>query len=307
MANSLTSLICILLLASAIAPAQDIPEDHLKKMEAALPAAAAAPVENPRHLLIYTRANGFVHKSIPLGAATIARMGEKTGAWTAEVTDDPAVFEWDRLSAFDGIFLVSTTGDWLIERKTPKGKEKAIYDPPLSDEELAQQARRRANLMRFVETEGRGLAGCHAASDCHYGWTAYGECLGGLFRKHPWNAGDTVTVRIEEPEHPLCAHWEEERFTITDEIYQFRGEPFSRERSRVLLSLCPEHTDLSRGSREDNDYPVTWLHPHGNGRVFYCSLGHNSHVYWDANVLQHLLAGIQYSLGDLEAADQPRP
>jgi hypothetical protein len=39
--------------------------------------------------------------------------------------------------------------------------------------------------------------------------------------------------------------------------------------------------------------------------VFYTTLGHNPHIFWDAKLLQHFLAGIQYALGDLQADDTP--
>ena len=44
---------------------------------------------------------------------------------------------------------------------------------------------------------------------------------------------------------------------------------------------------------------------YGKGRVFYCSLGHNPYVFWDARILQHYLAGIQFALGDLKAGVKP--
>jgi type 1 glutamine amidotransferase len=53
-------------------------------------------------------------------------------------------------------------------------------------------------------------------------------------------------------------------------------------------------------TREDNDYAISWIRDYGKGRVFYCSLGHDSYVFWDTKVLEHFLAGIQYALGDLE-------
>jgi hypothetical protein len=57
--------------------------------------------------------------------------------------------------------------------------------------------------------------------------------------------------------------------------------------------------------RDDKDFPVSWIKPHGKGRVFYTTLGHNPHIFWDAKLLQHFLAGIQYALGDLQADDTP--
>jgi hypothetical protein len=39
--------------------------------------------------------------------------------------------------------------------------------------------------------------------------------------------------------------------------------------------------------------------------VFYTAFGHNENVYRDEAILRHLLAGIQFVLGDLEADTSP--
>ncbi len=74
----------------------------------------------------------------------------------------------------------------------------------------------------------------------------------------------------------------------------------------VLVSMDTTRTDMNKPGiiRKDNDYPVSWVKPFGKGRVFYCSLGHNSHHFFDPVLLQHFLDGIQYALGDLP--DSPR-
>jgi len=46
--------------------------------------------------------------------------------------------------------------------------------------------------------------------------------------------------------------------------------------------------------------PVSWIRNFGQGRVFYCGLGHNNRVYCNPAVLQHYLDGIQFALGDLD-------
>ena len=53
------------------------------------------------------------------------------------------------------------------------------------------------------------------------------------------------------------------------------------------------------------DFPMSWIRRHGKGRVFYTGLGHGPDVFSNARVLEHLLAGIQYALGDLAADDAP--
>lgn len=44
----------------------------------------------------------------------------------------------------------------------------------------------------------------------------------------------------------------------------------------------------------------------GKGRVFYEAHGHNEKVYANKLLLEHILAGMQYVLGDLSADDSPR-
>jgi len=91
-----------------------------------------------------------------------------------------------------------------------------------------------------------------------------------------------------------------------DEIYVLRN--FSRKKSRVLLSLDKARTNMKvKGSPgKDADYPLSWVHRYGKGRVFYGGLGHYPAIFWNEKVLPHYLAGIQYVLGDVAAEDTPR-
>ena len=50
---------------------------------------------------------------------------------------------------------------------------------------------------------------------------------------------------------------------------------------------------------------MSWIRRQGKGRVFYTGLGHGVDVFANAQMLQHILAGIQYALGDLAANDAP--
>src|SRR2546422_320781 len=73
--------------------------------------------EKPRKLLVYTRASGFVHSSIPIGAKCFEILGQKTGAFeVTKVTDDPAIFSDENLKDFDAILLMSTTSDFNLPR-----------------------------------------------------------------------------------------------------------------------------------------------------------------------------------------------
>ena len=57
---------------------------------------------------------------------------------------------------------------------------------------------------------------------------------------------------------------------------------------------------------EDADVGISWVKTVGEGRIFYCSLGHNNQVFMNKAVLQHYLAGIQFAFGDYEVETKPK-
>ena len=75
----------------------------------------------------------------------------------------------------------------------------------------------------------------------------------------------------------------------------------------MLLALSGEIVNKGKGKYgKDGLYPIAWLDEYGEGRIFYCSLGHRDEIFWNPDVLKHYLAGIQYALGDLEADAAPK-
>jgi len=266
-------------------------EEALKVAEAAPSKAQAAPAR-PRKVLCYTAATGFYHSSIPLGARAVAIMGRKTGAWETVISNDKFMFEPETLAQFDAVVMMETTGSLFGE------KDKTVND------------RLRKSLLDFV-AGGKGLAGSHAATDCSYDWKEYGELIGAYFTGHPY--GKHV-VKIDDPRNPVNAAFRGEGFPFSDEMYVFgpRGkdgkeQPYSREKLRVLLSIDVEKSkiDPKAGRRDDGDYAISWIKRHGEGRVFYCSYGHDHRVWMTPTILQHYCDGIQYALGDLKADDTP--
>jgi uncharacterized protein len=57
--------------------------------------------------------------------------------------------------------------------------------------------------------------------------------------------------------------------------------------------------------RGDGDYALSYIQRVGSGRVFYEAHGHDEKVYHQRPFVAHMLAGIQYALGDLAADDSP--
>jgi type 1 glutamine amidotransferase len=256
----------------------------IEKVKEALPSKAPAKPSKERKILVFYRCEGFVHSSIPLGVETMRLLGEKTGAFTTESSMDLEMFTPEKLNSFDAILFLSTT-------------------------QLDPEPDQKKALLDFVRS-GKGIIGIHAAADNFYEWEEGAKMIGGLFCGHPWTAGCTVQVKLDEPDHPINKCFDGESFRITDEIYQFK-DPYSRDNQRIIASLDlsdPDTKAVKGGnpdvvSRTDGDFGITWLRQEGKGRVFYCSMGHNEHIFWDERVLQHYLAGIQYALGDYDVPD----
>lgn len=279
----LRSFIAACTLGSALARAEPVTGEQRALIAAAAPATAPAKPARPRQLLIYSETKGYRHASIEVGIEAITLMGARTGAYRATASEDPAALHADSLRGYDAVLFLNVTGN--------------IFETVES-----QQA-----LLDFVR-RGGGVAGIHSATDACYDWPEWGAMFGGWFDGHPWNWNAHVTVWIEEPGHPLnAAFGGASSFAIQDEIYQLKGPDF-RASHRVLASLDPRRTDMTLPGikRADRDFPITLIREYGRGRVFYCSLGHNAHVYWNPAVLGHYLAGLQWVMGDLAGDAAPR-
>jgi type 1 glutamine amidotransferase len=256
----------------------------LQAIDAAIPSTATVKPGQPRRILVFWRCEGFFHGEGIAGANhALAAMGRKTGAFTADFSDDYRVFAPASLAKYDVVVLNNTT-----QLKLPEAGRPA--------------------LLEFVR-KGKGLVGIHAATDSFYDWPEGAALLGGLFDGHPWGAGGTWAFKLDEPAHPLNRAWGGKGFKLRDEIYQFKA-PYTRADRRVLVSLDlsdPTTGGVKNGvKRTDKDFAVAWIKSCGEGRVFYCSLGHAENVFQDPGVLRFYLDSIQFALGDLKAETPPR-
>jgi type 1 glutamine amidotransferase len=163
---------------------------------------------------------------------------------------------------------------------------------------------------------GRGGAGNGQAAATNLGpdtevgtWPEFNKMIGGFFKFH-WNDGQTITVKLDEPKHPVNAPFKGEGYVIVDETYTFGRASYSRENLRVLTSIdyakmSAEDKAKEQNPRPDGDYGLSWIRREGKGRVFYEAHGHNEKVYAIKPLLEHITAGMQYVLGDLQADDRP--
>ncbi len=264
--------------------------DEIAKMEAAMPAKAIVQPAKPRKLLVIDKLTGFYHDSIPYWNKALEIMGQKTGAFTVTLAHEVDALSADNLKDFDAVCFNNTVTIPLSPDKTP---------------ELCK------SLMDFVKG-GKGVIGIHAATDSFYTryvWPEGQEMWGGKFSGHPWTAQGTWAVKIDEPNHPLMASFKGQGFKIHDEIYRTEPPLYSRSKQLVLMSLdMSDETTKAKAQKEsDADTGIAWVKDWGQGRVFYCSLGHNHEVTWTPAVLECYLRGIQFALGDLKVDTKPKP
>jgi type 1 glutamine amidotransferase len=141
-------------------------------------------------------------------------------------------------------------------------------------------------------------------------WPEFNTMIGGFFKFH-WNDGQDITVKVDDPNSPLTAMFKgKPQLVVVDETYTFGRETYSRKNLRVLTSIdyakmTDEDKKKESNPRSDGDYALSWIHRDGKGRVFYEAFGHNEKIYAMTPILEHVLAGMQYVLGDLQADDSP--
>lgn len=216
-------------------------------------------------LLYMTLSKGYHHKMVEPSEPIVKMIGEKSGAFTVDVTQDVGAFTRENLKKYAAVMFY-TTGEL-----------------PFTDEE-------KSALVDFLKS-GHGFVGVHSATDTLYKWDIYNQIVGGYFDGHPWH--QLVTVDVVDPNSKLV-DFLGKSFQITDEIYQIRD--FKAAGTRILLKLDPASVDLNKPGVHQRDYgwPICWTRSFGKGRVYYNSLGHEEAVWNDPRYQQMLLRGIKW-------------
>lgn len=270
----------------------DVAEDEVARIVAALPAKAPARPLRRRRLLIFDlNVNYGGHGSIRTANRAFSLMGGRTGAFEVELSRDPAVFRRESLRGFDAVFFNNTVGN-------------CFTDPALRQE-----------LADFVYGGG-GLMGVHGTTvgftrwpGGEEDWPEFGLMIGARGANHR-ASDERVVIRLDDPEHPVNASFGGKGFEYRDEFFRV-GDPYSRKRLRVLMSIDTEKTDLNQGDargrveRADGDYALAWTRNYGRGRTFYCTIAHHPQVFWDPRMLEFYLAATQFVLGDLPGSTVP--
>jgi hypothetical protein len=264
---------------------------------------AVAQTREARKILFFSKSSAFEHSVISYKKEQpsyvekiLLELAPKLNM-SFTFSKDGSLFSPQYLAAFDAFFFY-TTGN-LCEAGTDG-------QPPMT--EGGKQA--------FLEAikGGKGFIGTHSAADTfhtndekvkgpdryqNHGDKAdpYVRMLGGEFIKH--DKQQTAKMRCADPAFPGMAG-AKDGFELMEEWYSLKD--FSDDLHVLLVQ--------ETGTMEGNDYqrppyPATWARKHGEGRVFYTSMGHREDVWTNPLFQQILSGGLHWAVRDVEADIAP--
>ncbi len=236
-----------------------------------IPATDPPPVKDARKVLVFSKTAGYRHDAIPDGITALTELGAQHDI-TVDATEDAGAFTAENLAGYDAVVFLSTTGDVLDDA------QQTAFEQYIAD--------------------GGGYMGVHAAADTEYDWPFYGGLVGAWFDAHP--AIQQATVRIEDHDNPATAHLGD-AWQHTDELYNYRTNP--RAHVHVLATL--DETTYTGGTM-NGDHPIAWCQEYKGGRSFYTGLGHTKESYADDAFRTHLLGGLEYVTGQVDADCAPQ-
>jgi len=212
-------------------------------------------------VLVFTATNGYRHKSIEKGVATLKELGKENGFQVLQ-TEDSLHFTTENLKKYKLVVFLSTTMDVL-------GQEQET-------------------AFKSYINEGGSYLGIHAAADTEYEWPWYGKLVGAYFKSHPKQ--QQAKIDVVDRSHAATSHLEA-NWMHFDEWYNYKN---INPDIQVIMKL--DESSYTGGENGDN-HPIAWYHEFDGGRAFYTGLGHTDESYDDPKFRKHLLGGINYCLG----------
>ncbi|HEX9092575.1 MAG TPA: ThuA domain-containing protein, partial [Coriobacteriia bacterium] len=159
---------------------------------------------------------------------------------------------WDLVAVVSRVMTGDTNGDGKLSRQEVGALAEVWYQK--LDPEAAGRVARADMVQRFAalpvsqpparSTRGNGQGPATDVSpDQQVGtWPDFNRIMGAFFKWH-WNDGQPITVKLDDPEHPLNAPFGGRSWDVVDEIYTFSRDTYSRGNLRVLTSV--DYTKMS--------------------------------------------------------------
>jgi type 1 glutamine amidotransferase len=218
-------------------------------------------------ILVFTKTEGFVHKSIPAGKDALMEAGRKAGI-VVDTTSDASFFQKEKLKKYSAVVFLNTTGNVLD-----------------SDQQLAFE--------EFIRA-GNGFVGIHSAADTEHNWPWYGKLVGGYFQSHP--EIQTATIDVVDKDHPSAQHLPE-KWERKDEWYNYKNL------NPEVIVLATLDEESYEGGENGDHHPIAWYHKYDGGRAFYTGSGHTQESYKEPAFLEHIVQGIIWATGNKTESD----
>jgi uncharacterized protein len=252
-------------------------------------------------LLVFSLFTGYDHKVIPHVDAVLDILAKTSGAFDPTFTCDIEKLSAASLAGYDALVLnnncsVGPRRNLFLDEleRNPKYKDLTTTEREAKATELEK------SILDFVRS-GKGLVAIHGASTMLKRSPEFTDMMGCAFDYHP--PSQPVEITQVDPNHPLVAAFNGKTpFIHTDEPYCFKGT-YADKDFRPLLVMDNKKIKDSRDRFHNDIRYVAWIKRYGKGPVFYCSPSHYPESYESATLLQFLLDGTRYTLGQINCDD----
>ena len=196
-----------------------------------------------------------------------ARLLEKNGISAEIYHSQDCLADFDRLLSYSLIVPCWTMG--TIERELSHNVTEAV-------------------------ARGVGIAGCHGGMcDAFREDTEWQFMTGGQWVAHPGNDGTPYRVNIIPSSSPITEGLED--FDVESEQYYMHVDPAVEVLATTRFPTFKYH----HSTNKPVDMPVAWTKYWGDGRVFYCSLGHHDDVFSKYPAAESLMErGLLWAAGE---------
>ncbi|MBN2441286.1 MAG: ThuA domain-containing protein [Spirochaetales bacterium] len=174
-------------------------------------------------------------------------------------TQDPEMYHWYNIRDFD-VILDITIHSYLSD-ECEKGLLDSIIGHPWGN-----------------TCEPKGFIGIHGAACTYLNSSNYLNMIGGSLLTHP--EIQEYQFRVENKNHPIMQGVED--FRLKTELFLLK------EHSSYETLLTCEYLGFKR--------PVVWCKPYGQGRVFYCALGHTVDDLENEQVQKIIINAVKWSV-----------
>ncbi len=258
-----------------------------------------------KKVLFFSKSSGFEHSAIKrangepsFAEKLLAELGPKH-AIDFTFSKDGSLFTPEYLAKFDAYFFY-TTGDL-----TTPGTDK---NPPMTPEG-------KAAFLHAIK-EGKGFIGTHSATDTFH--TNEKEAPKDRSpRYHNYGEGADPYVRMIGAEFIIHGKQQKAKMRVTDTAFpgfkdcgdgfELMEEWYSLKdfSSNMHVLLVQDTEGMSGEPYERPPYPATWARMHGNGRVFYTSMGHREDVWTSERFQNILFGGIAWAVRNMDGDVKP--